>query len=258
MREQQVSGNRRSYNRWVANQTMEDYALRFTAKSARVWSLSSVANTALGAISFLALEAIGGAITVLYGFDNAIAAIMVVSLIIFLTGLPISYYAARYGVDIDLLSRGASFGYIGSTITSLIYASFTFIFFALEAAIMASALELLFGLPLVFGYLVSSLMVIPLVTHGITAISRFQMWSQPLWLILQLIPFVFILWQEWTSLGQWTEYQGSAQSEGAGFSLLFFGAASGVLFSLVAQIGEQVDFLRFLPAKINTIAPDGG
>ena len=58
---------------------------------------------------------------------------MVVSLIIFLTGLPISYYAARYGVDIDLLSRGASFGYIGSTITSLIYASFTFIFFALEA-----------------------------------------------------------------------------------------------------------------------------
>lgn len=249
MREQQVSGNRRSYNRWVANQTMEDYALRFTAKSARVWSLSSVANTALGAISFLALEAIGGAITVLYGFDNAIAAIMVVSLIIFLTGLPISYYAARYGVDIDLLSRGASFGYIGSTITSLIYASFTFIFFALEAAIMASALELLFDLPLVFGYLVSSLMVIPLVTHGITAISRFQMWSQPLWLILQLIPFVFILWQEWSSLGQWSEYQGSAQSEGTGFSLLFFGAASGVLFSLVAQIGEQVDFLRFLPAK---------
>ncbi len=28
----------------------------------------------------------------------------------FLTGLPISYYAARYGVDIDLLTRGAGFG----------------------------------------------------------------------------------------------------------------------------------------------------
>ena len=44
----------------------------------------------------------------------------------FLIGLPIAYYAAQYGVDIDLLTRGAGFGYIGSTITSLIYASFTF------------------------------------------------------------------------------------------------------------------------------------
>ena len=32
----------------------------------------------------------------------------------------------------DLLTRGAGFGYIGSTLTSLIYATFTFIFFALE------------------------------------------------------------------------------------------------------------------------------
>ena len=247
MSEQRVTGTRRKYNRWVANQTMEDYALRFTAKSARRWSLTGVANTALGAISFLALEAIGGVITLNYGFDNAMAAVLVVSFIIFLTSLPISYYAARYGVDIDLLSRGASFGYIGSTITSLIYASFTFIFFALEAAIMASALELLFNLPLSIGYLVSSLVVIPLVTHGITFISRFQLWSQPLWLILQLTPFIFVLSHEWSSVSDWTAYSG--RSSDNGFNVLFFGAASGVLFSLIAQIGEQVDFIRFLPEQ---------
>ena len=93
---------RRNYNQWVANQTLEDYALRFTAKSARRWSAARVTNTALGAISFLALEAIGGAITIHYGFNNAVAAICAVALIIFLTAIPISYYAARYGVDIDL------------------------------------------------------------------------------------------------------------------------------------------------------------
>lgn len=249
MSEQHVSGTRRSYNRWVANETLEDYALRFTAKSARKWSTARVSTTALGAISFLALEAIGGAITLRYGFDNAIVAILVVSMIIFLTGLPIAYYAARYGVDIDLLSRGAGFGYIGSTITSLVYASFTFIFFALEAAIMASALELLFNIPLSIGYLISSLIVIPLVTHGITFISRFQLLSQPLWIILQLTPFIFILWQEWPTVEQWTSYQGIAPAENPNFNILFFGAASGVLFSLIAQIGEQVDFLRFLPEK---------
>ncbi|MGH1472555.1 MAG: hybrid sensor histidine kinase/response regulator [Cellvibrionaceae bacterium] len=249
MAEHAIYKTRRSYNRWVANQTLEDYALRFTAKKARRWSISRVANTALGAISFLALEAIGGTITLHYGFDNALIAILLVSTVIFLTGIPICYYAAKYGVDIDLLSRGAGFGYIGSTITSLIYASFTFIFFALEAAIMASALELLFNIPKSIGYLLCSLIVIPLVTHGITLISRFQLWSQPLWLILQLLPFVFILWQEWSIVADWSQHTAPNQnpSSDSNFNIIYFGAASGVLFSLMAQIGEQVDFLRFLP-----------
>ena len=130
---QRIDRVRRQYNQWVANQTLEDYALRFTAKSARRWSAARVANTALGAISFLALEAIGGTITLNYGVTNATAAILVVSVIIFGCGLPIAYHAAKCGIDSDLLTRGAGFGYIGSTITSLIYASFTFIFFAIEA-----------------------------------------------------------------------------------------------------------------------------
>ena len=238
---------RRNYNQWVANQTLEDYALRFTAKSARRWSAARVTNTALGAISFLALEAIGGAITIHYGFDNAVAAICAVALIIFLTAIPISYYAARYGVDIDLLTRGAGFGYIGSTITSLIYASFTFIFFAIEAAIMAMALELLFGIPLVIGYLVCSVAIIPLVTHGITAISKFQLWTQPAWVVLQLLPFVFIIYLDAGSVSDWTQFEGSAPNQGGEFNLLLFGAAAAVVFSLMAQIGEQVDFLRFVP-----------
>ena len=45
---QRIDRVRRQYNQWVANQTLEDYALRFTAKSARRWSAARVANTALG------------------------------------------------------------------------------------------------------------------------------------------------------------------------------------------------------------------
>ena len=156
---QRIVRVRRNYNKWVGNQTLEDYALRFTAKSARKWSSRRVANTAIGAISFLALEAIGGAITVNYGFVNAASAIIAVGGLIFLTSFPIAYYAATYGVDIDLLTRGAGFGYLGSTVTSLIYASFTFLFFAIEAAIMSLALEMWFGLPLFLGYIVSSVIV---------------------------------------------------------------------------------------------------
>src|SRR6202012_3149182 len=244
---QRIDRVRRQYNQWVANQTLEDYALRFTAKSARRWSAARVANTAMGAISFLALEAIGGTITLNYGVTNATAAILVVSGIIFCCGLPIAYHAAKCGIDIDLLTRGAGFGYIGSTITSLIYASFTFIFFAIEAVILASALEMCFGIPRPVGYLISAVVIIPLVTHGITLISRFQLWTQPLWLILNIIPFAAIAWANPRSFTDWTRFAGEHGSGSGQLDLLLFGTAASVVFSLVAQIGEQVDFLRFWP-----------
>src|SRR5689334_180385 len=249
---QRLDRVRRQYNQWVANQTLEDYALRFTAKSARRWSAARVANTALGAISFLALEAIGGTITLNYGAANAIAAILVVSVIIFCCGLPIAYHAAKCGIDIDLLTRGAGFGYIGSTITSLIYASFTFIFFALEAVIMAAALEMCFGIPRPIGYLISAVVIIPLVTYGITLISRFQLWTQPLWVVLHILPFVAIAWANPHSFTEWRKFAGEHGDAGGHLDLLLFGTAASVVFSLVAQIGEQVDFLRFLPRDRRT------
>jgi signal transduction histidine kinase/CheY-like chemotaxis protein len=249
---QRIDRVRRQYNQWVANQTLEDYALRFTAKSARRWSAARVANTALGAISFLALEAIGGTITLNYGVTNAASAILVVSAIIFVCGLPIAYHAAKCGTDIDLLTRGAGFGYIGSTITSLIYASFTFIFFAIEAVILASALEMCFGIPRPIGYLISAAVIIPLVTHGITLISRFQLWTQPLWIVLHIVPFAAIAFAEPQSFAEWRNFAGERGDVSGHLDLVLFGTAASVVFSLVAQIGEQVDFLRFLPRDRRT------
>ena len=251
---QQIFRVRRNYNQWVVDQTLEDYALRFTAKKSRRWSANKVAMTALGASAFLALEALGGAITLSYGFTNALMAILCVSAIIFITGLPICYYASRYGVDIDLLTRGAGFGYLGSTITSLIYASFTFIFFAIEAVILSSALEALFSIPLYLGYVISAILVIPIVTHGITFISKFQIATQPVWLVLQIVAIATIVYFELHAIDDWTVFVGIQETQSArhgSFDLILFGAASAILFALIAQNGEQVDYLRFLPMKEN-------
>jgi len=245
---QKIFRIRRDYNSWVANESMEDYALRYTPRSFRKWSEFRVANTAFGATSFLALEAIGGAIALSYGFTNALWAILVVGLVTFLTGLPISYYAAKYGVDMDLLTRGAGFGYLGSTITSLVYASFTFIFFALEAAILALALQMYFGWPISVCYLVASLGVVPLVMHGITLIQRLQWWTQPVWMIMFVLPYLAVLIKKPDAFSDFTTLIG-ATSHSSGFDALMFGAAAAVAFSLVVQIGEQVDYLRFLPEK---------
>ena len=245
---QRIVKVRRDYNSWVARETLEDYALRYTPQRFRKWSEWRVANTAFGAASFLILEAVGATLLVQYGFANAFWAIVVTGLIIFLAGLPISVYAARYGVDMDLLTRGAGFGYIGSTITSLIYASFTFIFFALEAAVMAYALELALGIPPEWGYLVCALVVIPLVTHGVSAISRLQLWTQPVWLFMLVVPFAYVLWRDPGAFDGVTHYIGAKAAQG-GFDLHLFGAGLTVGIALITQMGEQADYLRFMPAR---------
>jgi len=246
---QRVIKIRRDYNAWVARETLEDYALRFTPHGFRRWSAGRVANTAFGAASFLVLEAVGATLLVEYGFINAFWAILATGAIILLAGWPISVYAARYGLDMDLLTRGAGFGYIGSTLTSLIYASFTFIFFALEAAIMAYALELAFDIPPAWGYLICALVVLPLVTHGLTSIARLQVWTQPLWLGLLILPYVYVFMHYPDLPAQIRDYAGvHAQGQGGAFSLPLFGAAMTVGIALITQMGEQVDYLRFMPA----------
>ena len=249
--QQRIVRVRRNYNQWVANQTLEDYALRFTAKSARKWS--SVARRQHrhrrgllpGAGSDRRLDRASTTAS-----STRPRAILIVGALIFLTSLPIAYYAATYGVDIDLLTRGAGFGYIGSTITSLIYASFTFLFFAIEAAIMSLALEMCFGIPLFVGYVISSLVVIPLVTHGITLHQpSSRPWTQPFWLVLHLTAVrLHRLRRPRARSSDGRSFSRHRRGEQRrSFNLLLFGTASTVVFSLIAQIGEQVDFLRFLP-----------
>jgi signal transduction histidine kinase/CheY-like chemotaxis protein/purine-cytosine permease-like protein len=245
---QRVVKVRRDYNSWVAQETLEDYALRYTPQSFRRWSEMRVANTAFGVASFLVLEAVGATLLVQDGFVNAFWAILATGLVIALAGWPIALHAARHGLDMDLLTRGAGFGYLGSTVTSLVYASFTFIFFALEAAVMAYALDLAFDVPPAWGYLACALAVLPLVAHGVTAIGRLQVWTQPLWLVLLVLPYVFVFRANPHALAGLWSYAGE-DGRGNAFDIVKFGGATTVGLALMTQMGEQADYLRFMPAR---------
>ena len=109
----------------AVRETLEDYTLRFAPRSYRRWKPGVVATTALGGIAYLADFSIGAGIGLSYGTLNALVAILVAALIIFVTGVPLAYYGARYNIDLDLITRGAGFGYYGSVLTSVIFGSFT-------------------------------------------------------------------------------------------------------------------------------------
>jgi purine-cytosine permease-like protein len=201
-----------------------------------------VATAALGGIAYLVDFAIGASLIITYGWTNAVLAIGLSAVTIFLTSLPLAYYSSRYSIDMDLLTRGAGFGYLGSTITSLIY-SFTFIFFALEGAVMAQAFDRGLGIPLWAGCLISWLAIIPLVIFGMTLLSRVQVWTQPIWLILMAAPLVYLVVSDPALVSEWTGFTGNAPN--ADFDWISMGLGAGIALSLIAQIGEQVDYLRF-------------
>ncbi|MFE1363664.1 purine-cytosine permease family protein [Streptomyces anulatus] len=233
--------------RQAARETLEDYTLRFAPRGYRRWTPMVVATTALGGIAYMADFSIGAGIAMAHGTGNALVAITVAAALIFVTGFPLAYYAARYNIDLDLITRGSGFGYYGSVLTGVIFASFTVIFFALEGAIMAQGLELGFGLPLWLGYAVSTLMVIPLVIYGMKALSKLQVWTTPIWLLLMVGPLVYLVATEPGTVDSFLAYAGTDGEGGVDTASVLLGA--GVCLSLIAQIGEQIDYLRFMPPK---------
>ena len=238
--------------REALKETLEDYTLRFAPRSYRRWSAGVVATSALGGIAYLADFSIGANIGIAHGTGNALWGILLFAVVVIITGIPLAVYAARYNIDLDLITRGSGFGYYGSVVTNLIFASFTFIFFALEGSIMAQGLRLGLGIPLPIGYLLSTLIVLPLVIYGMKALAKLQVWTTPLWLIMMVGPFIYLVAAHPGSVGDFLAFSGvdsAGQPLGKGVSWAGIMLCAGVCLALIAQIAEQIDYLRFMPPK---------
>ncbi|GAA1481351.1 allantoin permease [Gordonia sinesedis] len=237
----------------ATRETLEDYTLRFAPRSYRKWGPGVVAISALGGIAYLADFAIGANVGIANGTGNALLGIGFFAIVIFVTGYPLAYYAARYNIDLDLITRGSGFGYYGSVLTNVIFASFTFIFFALEGSIMAQGLLLGLKIPLWLGYLLSSVLIIPLVIYGMNTLAKLQVWTTPLWLVMMVLPFGYLLVKHPDAIGDFFAFGGvdTATGEPLNKGVSFAGTmlAAGVCLSLIAQIAEQIDYLRFMPPR---------
>ena len=67
-------------------------------------------------------------------------------------------------------------------------------------------------------------------THGITFISRFQLWTQPIWIVLHVCPFVVIALERRASPIGLDAFLRRARRRAGSFDLLLFGAAASVVF----------------------------
>jgi purine-cytosine permease-like protein len=242
----QFAVSRADNARAAAEDSLEDYAFRYVPRTFRRWSAGSIGVTALGSIAFLADFSIGASVGIEHGTNNAVLGILFASIIIFIVGMPIAYYAARYNLDLDLIARGSGFGYYGSSITTVIFAIFTCIFFALEGAIMAQGLHIAIGIPLPIGYLISTVVVIPIVIYGMRALARLQFWTTPLWLALALLPLLWVIVSDPDAVSAFVAFPG--ESDGA-LSFDAVVASAAVCFALTPQLAEQIDVIRAMPPR---------
>jgi hypothetical protein len=70
-----------------------------------------------------------------------------------------------------------------------------------------------------------------------------QTWTQPLWIVGLILPFVVLAIREPGKLAEFASF-GGPEGAGSGFSAIGFGLGMGITLSLIGQIGELADYLR--------------
>ncbi|HEX4248111.1 MAG TPA: histidine kinase [Pseudonocardia sp.] len=231
------------------NPQLEDYSLRYTPSEFRTWSPWMIFLSCLVGLSAMAGYALDAAFVNEFGFGSSVVGFAIAAVATLPLTVVIAFAIARKHIDIDLLTRGSGFGYLGSTLTSLVYATYTLIFLAYEGAIMAQALTALTGLEIHLSYVAVSLVMIPLTLYGMTFSSKFQAWTWPLWVVLIGLAVVTAATAPHAAehMIHPTPLGASAVAGAAGLSLVAVFTVAAANLSLAAQVGEQGDYLRLMP-----------
>lgn len=221
----------------------DDYPLQSVPEEARTISPCRLGMTAFGSMSFLAQESMGAMISMQFGFLHLLLALAVSAVAIMLLSVPVVRVATRQHIDIDLISRGCGFGYLGASLSSFIYAGYICAFLAFESMIVLDMLRDLMGIPLGIGYFLFNAAATVLAVFGIRAISRFQNLTNIVWIALYTLIAIAFAREIASGAG------GMPDAGLGGFSAACLGGATGITLAFVTQTGEQVDYLRFSNAS---------
>jgi purine-cytosine permease-like protein len=172
----------------------EDYALQVVPESFRQWSWISLLGVMLGATTAMFFFVVGGTFVQTYGAKDLLIGMIVAVLGIGSIGFILSLVAAETGLDMDLITSGAGFGYKGAGFTSLIYAFSYVIYFSLEGSVIAGGIHAVMpSLSLWFLYIVIGAVFIPLVWYGITSMNYIMWISLPVYLVILLWSIIKVL-----------------------------------------------------------------
>lgn len=225
----------------------DDYSLNRVPRSKRNMSWLSVMNITFGIATAIFYFQMGSVMALQFGAMNAAISAGYAILIAGTLGTFIAYLSAKSGMNVNLLSRGGGFGYIGASLTSLIYASNFIMYCAFEGLILVSAIHTFFPavpewtLIVFFGSI-----VIPLNWFGIKQLDKLQKWSLPLFVIFLIAAIIVSIAKTPVYDGSVLSYMPDGAQIGGKDLLLCMGIHHGIM-GLTALLGS--DYARFLKPK---------
>lgn len=241
-----MSTEPRTEARAVLAENREDYALRPVPASYQRWSVSSLFGVMFGITTAMFFFSWGGTLVHAYGTTNLVIGLVVATIIVGALAYLWTSAASSSGLGSDLLTRGAGFGFLGSSVTSLIFAVNSLIFFAFEGAIMANAVMAQWlAIPAWLVYLVTGGVFIPLTWYGLRLVNILMWVTLPVFAVF----ITLTIWQAAQTSVQvdfWSYQPENGVDTVAGPPVLQLLAAA---FGVAGTIPVAADFGRFIPAE---------
>lgn len=127
----------------LKEKSADDYSFSQVPVEKRNMGWFSVTNITFGIATAIFYFQTGSVMALQFGAANAIISAIYAIIIAGLLGTVIAYLSAKSGMNVNLMSR-QGFGYIGASLTSLIYASNFIMYCAFEGMILVAAVHAFF------------------------------------------------------------------------------------------------------------------
>ncbi|TFJ92628.1 purine-cytosine permease family protein [Lentibacillus salicampi] len=225
----------------------EDYSLDRVPREKRNMGWLSITNITFGIATAIFYFQMGSVMALQFGAANAIISAIYAIIVAGILGTFIAYLSAKSGMNVNLLSRGGGFGYVGASLTSFIYATNFIMYCALEGLILVAAVHSFFPvipewvLIVIFGSI-----VIPLNWFGIKQLDKLQKWTLPLFFIFLIAAIIMAAFTSPAYNGAFWSYMPEGVQVGGTALLLCIGMQHGIM-GLTPLLAS--DYARFLIPK---------
>ncbi|KZR58684.1 purine-cytosine permease family protein [Pseudobacillus badius] len=232
----------------------DDFSLEKVPMEGRTMGWMSITNVTLGVATAMLFIQMGSLMAISFGAVNALLAEIYATIVAGVVGMGICFYAAKSGLNVNLMARGGGFGYFGASITSLIYALNFIMYCAIEGSIMAAAVHEYISFVPIWGLMVFfGLIVIPLNWFGIRQLDKLQKWSLPLFVLLLGSGF-FIVWKNSSFEGNIWTYLPEGGEVGGASLLACIGIMNGLVGIMALLVSDYARFIKKEEFKIGVFA----
>lgn len=231
-----------------------DYTLDRVPREERKRGWLSITNITFGIATAIFYFQMGSVMALQFGAANAIISAIYAILVAGILGTIIVYLSAKSGMNVNLLSRGG-FGYIGASITSLIYASNFIMYCAFEGMILVTAVHAYFPIfPVWLLIIVFGSLVIPLNWFGIKQLDKLQKWSLPIFAVFLVTAIVVTFYYPSKYEGNFWTYMPEGVQIGGTALLLCIGMQHGIMGLTALIASDYARFLKPQDLKLGSVA----